>query len=324
MLPALVVLVAALAAVAPPAAAAEAAEAAAAAARGVNPVGPVDERATLSYRAERPSIADRVERARETREARPALRDPLAEVLLSGNAPMGDAYVRIAAERLKSEIEHKSVRWIGTDTRRGREEVGDLVAYCTRLFASRGTDRNCVVQCHPPVSCGEQAARICQPLYGKGNGDPYTLCVDHEEGFCKEHGAFGGEQYPSFKARGETNSQRVESVTDYCGNLFQMRGVRLSCLRTCTLFQMRHSRPDDYYRWKVRARRRFEATHSVGDKMRDPTEPATVEGAAWTQCEKRARTLCRFIRRDYWRECYERNKVKCASNIGLWSDVLPH
>lgn len=283
----------------------------------VNPLGPVAERETWAYKAERPSISEvlQSERARK-----PVLTDPLAEVILAGHAPDGmDNYVKEVHERLKDEIEKGTVRWLDTADRRGREEVADVAQYCARLFASKGTDSDCVVQCAPPVDCGEQGARLCKELYDKGNGDPFRRCVDRESMFCRKNGPFHGEKYPAFRVRGDTEGARIESVTEYCGNLMQWRGIKLPCLRTCTLFQMRHKRPDDYFIWKARQRRRFDATHSEGATRTDPTDPPTVELAAWTECEKRANNLCQFVEHDYWKECYERNKLSCTRTIGSWN-----
>jgi len=166
------------------------------------------------------------------------------------------------------------------------------------------------------VDCGNQAARECMPW--KSDYAAFTQCAEKERQFCESFGAFDGEKYPNFKYTTRAKLQRAQEVVQYCGNLFQWRGLKLSCMRSCTVFTMRMTRPDDYFRWRAKVRLREYRG------MSDPSESmaSAPENGAFNECENQALALCRWLRRDFWRECYEREKMKCLRLAGTWSPMF--
>jgi len=191
-----------------------------------------------------------------------------------------------------------------------------MFQYCTNVYGALGADKNCIVQCHPKVDCGVQAARNCQPF--KDEYEQFEICTDRERKFCGRFGEFGWEKYPNFKAKHKKPKEKAEEIVIYCGNLFQWRGMKLPCLRACTLYEMRVTKPERYFAWRAKVRmRRYRG-------MKDPTEPQNSdhEIATFTECEKQAFGLCRFLRADFWRECFERQKLKCLRSAGKWNDML--
>jgi len=241
---------------------------------------------------------------------------------------MNDMYVKAATDRLKTSGDPKtSVLWLDSNNPADRKTLGVMFQYCTNLFGTRGIDRNCVVQCHPKVDCGAQSARLCQHLrtedptvWAEHGYKDYVVCADRERQFCERFGAFNGESFPSYTFAGDSDDDRILSLEQYCANLFQYRGLKLPCLRDCTIYTMRAANPDRYAQWKA-------STHLREYRGRtDPSERLTVDPdhASYTECEDDAMKLCRFLRTDYWRECYERVKMKCLLRVGNYNPMLKH
>lgn len=248
----------------------------------------------------------------------PVLWDPMKEVAIFAPPPDSDPHAKFAAEQLKLDGATKdSVSWLDSHEKSQRDMLGRMFDFCSNMYASMGADRNCIVQCHPKLDCGEQGARECQPW--KDNYEEFIKCSDRERKFCQKYGAFNSEKFPNFKkATFNSPSARMENIVTYCGNLFQWRGMKLPCLHACTIFQMRETQPDQYFAWKARSRiREFRG-------MKDPSDEimADPDYAAFNECESQAVNLCKFLQRDYWRECYEKQKMTCLRNAGNWNDML--
>lgn len=130
--------------------------------------------------------------------------------------------------------------------------------------------------------------------------------MSKELGFCHKHGKFYDRKIPAFEPKGLTQIDKVDSVVEYCGNLFQWRGVRLPCLRTCSLWQMKQTDPDSYFFWKAKMRRKWNAENDIDQKIDDPTENAAEGQRATARCEKDAMNLCqvRFCVCDIMLLCY--------------------
>jgi hypothetical protein len=279
---------------------------------------PFDQYASLSSR---PPVAAVVAEARK-RALNPYLDDPLNTVIFTDPAVERSAYLRTIRDMLRSAINRESVQWLDSTDKRDRDTLAHIFLYCQNVFASRGTDRDCVVMCHPRVDCGLQAARECVTY--KARYEEYIQCTDAEQKFCAKFGQFNGEKFPSFRPRGDTEEEKLESLVEYCGNMLQFRGVKLPCLRDCTIFQMRQKTPDQYFAW--RARQRFESGRRVGrgGAFRDPSEPDEDPERGMLECEKEGLRLCQHIQRSFWRECYERVKLQCMQRIGEWNYLVAH
>jgi hypothetical protein len=251
---------------------------------------------------------------RESINRRPALRDPLEAVIFAGNAPQNDAVIKGVTDMLLAQHTKDSVEWLDSAKQDDRELLGPMVKHCTKLFAARGTDADCVVQCHPKSDCGLQSARLCKHL--KSDYEPYVTCLDREHRWCETFGYFSGEKFPQFHPTEFTEQEKQEETLVYCGNLFQWRGVKLPCLRKCTVFSMRQKNPDGYFAWRAK----HQMLYKYPDK--DPSEPEDPDHGKFVQCEQVASDMCRFLRQQFWRECYERIKNKCLRNTGDWNDMV--
>ncbi len=176
------------------------------------------------------------------------------------------------------------------------------------------------------MDCGAQAARFCEfwrtkdsKLWAEKNYKGFVSCTDRERQFCEKYGEFEGESYPNFRTGGATEALRIQDIVTYCTNMFQMRGVHVPCLRHCTVYSMRIKDPDAYARWRAK-------THLSDYRgVKDPSEDMYSDAAnvVYNECEETALKLCRFLKRDYWRECYERIKYRCLLRSNEYNEVIP-
>jgi hypothetical protein len=255
-----------------------------------------------------PSIAEKVAEA-AARERGPTYKDPLEDVLFNGAVAEG-SYLSLVRTMLAERIARK-VEWLDSAVKDDRELLGRMFSYCANMFAKKGSDRGCVAQCHPAVDCRAQAARECE--FTKGNYEMHGRCVDRERSFCAKYGAFDGQRFPLYeKNLAHSEKEQAEDVLGYCGDLFQMRGMRLTCLRECTIYMMRMTRPDDYFFWK--------AKHRIQD---DPSQKQPFSVQVGNQCAQEALQLCTHQHPNAYDECFERLRMQCLlrTSAPSWNEI---
>lgn len=130
---------------------------------------------------------------------------------------------------------------------------------CEEMYYHVGVVRPCVIECHPPVDCKAQAETDCSSALNHGGEINLHNCLVEQETVCERSGRFDGTQFPIFERwyRGshlssidleakEMHKPEKDDLFDYCGSLFQLRGLKPSCLIECSVFHKKYGNPSSF------------------------------------------------------------------------------
>jgi len=94
--------------------------------------------------------------------------------------------------------------------------------------------------------------------------------------------------------------------------------VKLPCLVDCSVTTWRLRDPVKYQHWHTYSHmREFRNKPDPSDRMFNDPQHMT-----YYECEKDAMQLCRFLRPDYFRQCYEKVKFNCLKRVNNWNTLL--